>query len=158
MADIKKYLGMYSLHKALEADRPDGCFVLDVGHDQMGNAIKSYKHITKVLYEHLVHSDELPGPFTKLYIIGDWNTTCDEGTKAEGSGAMSQSTRKASKCFYFILSSRRKPASKMGTDCEKGQLHDRAGAGVARSSQQDREPNQADACAEGIDVSLHLSL
>ncbi|USP82488.1 hypothetical protein yc1106_09762 [Curvularia clavata] len=103
MADLKEYLGAYSLRKALEADRPSGCFVLDVGHDQIGNPIKSHKHITEVLYEHLVHGDEFPEPFIKLYVIGDWNTSCDNNTEVEDSVAMSQSMCKASICSCSIF-------------------------------------------------------
>lgn len=104
MADLKANLGMYTLKQALEADRPtSGCFVLDVGHDEEGNPVKSLKHVIEVVDEYLVNVGNLSSPFTKLYVIGDWNITLgDDIVKLEDSGAMRRSMHEVS--IYFCCS------------------------------------------------------
>ena len=90
-ADLKANLGPYRLEEALEADRScDDCLVFDVGRDEDGNAVESLKHTIKMVDDYLLDAGNLYESITKLYVVGDWNTSAadEEIAQTEDPGGL----------------------------------------------------------------------
>lgn len=79
MSEFKSALRTYDLDKALAADRGDDCLVIDVGHNENGEAVPSLQRIVRQVNHHVHNAPALAFAATKLYIIGKWILTPSQG-------------------------------------------------------------------------------
>ena len=72
MSEFKSALKPYDLDAALAADRGDDCLILDVGHNESGQAVASLKHVVDTVERYIAQVDDPVFSATKLYVVGDW--------------------------------------------------------------------------------------
>ncbi|KAF2000228.1 hypothetical protein P154DRAFT_412777, partial [Amniculicola lignicola CBS 123094] len=73
----------YDVEEALKRDAGSDCVVIDIGQDQHGQRVASLPHLAQEIELFLIPAAQRFTAATKLYVIGEWVLSAEEGKEID---------------------------------------------------------------------------